>query len=330
MDLTTKYLGLTLNTPLVVSASPISEDINNIRKMEDAGAGAVVLFSIFEEQFSLEQRELFYHTTAGTHSFAEAQTYFPEPAEYRTGPEEYLNLIRKAKEAVKMPVIASLNGATPGGWTKYAKQFQEAGADAVELNVYYIPTNMDETGEKVEQTYIDILKQVKDSVSIPVAIKLSPFFSNMANMAKKLDEAGADALVIFNRFYQPDIDLEALEVKPHIHLSHSNANRLPMRWIAILKNRIKADLAATSGIHTGYDVLKMLMVGANVTMLTSSLLKNGIYHLADVKNEIVEWMTKHEYESVQQMIGSMCQENVADPSSFERAQYMKALSGFQF
>jgi len=330
MDLTTTYLGLNLRSPLVVSASPLSEDIQNVRKMEDAGASAVVLYSIFEEQFSLEQRELHYHTESAAYSSAEAQTYFPEADDYRTGPEEYLNLIRNAKEAVNIPIIASLNGSTPGGWTKFAKQFQEAGADAIELNVYYIPTNIEESGEKVEQTYIDILKQVKDAVDIPVSIKLSPFFSNMANMAKKLDDAGANGLVLFNRFYQPDVDLEELEVKPQIQLSHSSASRLPLRWIAILKNNIKADLAATSGIHTGYDVIKMMMAGANVAMFASALLKNGIYHLTEVEKEMTEWLVENEYISAKQMIGSMCQKNVGDPSSYERAQYMKALTSYKF
>ena len=330
MDLSTTYLGLNLRSPLVVSASPLSEDINNIKKMEDAGAGAVVLFSLFEEQIIAEQKDSFYHSTAGTHSFAESLTYFPEPDQYRSGPDEYLKLISKAKEAVKIPIIASLNGSTPGGWTKFAQQFQQAGADAIELNVYYIPTDMSLKSQDIENTYVEILKEVKNVVTIPVAMKLSPYFSNMANMAKQLDEAGANALVLFNRFYQPDVDLEQLEVKPQIQLSHSSAARLPMRWIAILKNKIKADLAATSGLTSGFDVLKALMVGANVAMFCSALLKSGIYHLTDVEKEMVEWMEEHEYTSVKQMIGSMCQENVADPASFERAQYMKALSGYKF
>jgi len=330
MDLSTKYMGLNLRSPLMVSASPLSEDINNIKKMEDAGAAAVVLYSLFEEQIIREERELHYHTTAGTYSFAESLTYFPEPDEYRLGPEEYLNHIRKAKEAVNIPIIASLNGSTNGGWTEYSKKFQQAGADAIELNVYYIPTNPELTGCDVEKTYIDILKAVKSAVTIPVAIKLSPYFSNMANMAKKLDEAGADALVMFNRFYQPDIDLEALEVKPHIQLSYPTAARLSMTWIGILKDKIKADMAATSGLHSGHDALKVLMAGANVTQFCSALLKNGIYFLTDVEKEIVDWMTEHEYESIQQMIGSMSQKNVADPSSYERANYMKALTYYKF
>ncbi|MCX7736439.1 MAG: dihydroorotate dehydrogenase-like protein [Candidatus Kapabacteria bacterium] len=330
MDITTKYMGMTLRSPIVVSASPLSEDIGNIKKMEDAGAGAVVLYSLFEEQIIQEQKEVFYHSTAGTYSFAEALTYFPEPDEYRVGPEGYLDLIRKAKESVKIPIIASLNGSTNGGWIDYAKKMQEAGADAIELNIYYIPTDMNLTSLDIENNYIEIVKHVKSAVSIPVAVKLSPFFTNMANMAKKIDDLGADALVLFNRFYQPDIDLDYLEVKPQIQLSHSSAARLPMRWIAILKGRIKADLAATSGIQSADDVIKMLMAGANVTMMCSALFKNGIYHISQVEKEIIEWMTEKEYESVQQMQGSMSQLNVADPSAFERAQYMKALTGYRF
>jgi dihydroorotate dehydrogenase (fumarate) len=330
MDLSTTYLGLNLKSPLVVAASPLSEDLNNIRKMEDAGASAVVLFSLFEEQLAMEQKDLFHATTSTAYTSAEAQTYFPEASEYRLGSEEYLNHIRKAKEAVKIPIIASLNGTTPGGWTQFAKQFQQAGADAIELNVYYIPTDMNLTSIEIEDTYVEILKQVKSAVTIPVAMKLSPFFTNFSSLAKRLDDAGADALVMFNRFYQPDIDLEHLEVKPQIQLSHSSAARLRLRWVALLKNRIKADLAATSGLTSGFDVLKALMVGANVAQFCSALLKSGIYHLTDVEKEMVEWMEEHEYVSVKQMIGSMCQQNVADPSAFERAQYMKALAGYKF
>lgn len=330
MDITTKYMGMNLRSPIVVSASPLSEDVGNIKKMEDAGAGAVVLYSLFEEQILLEQKEVFYHTTAGTYSFAEALTYFPEADEYKVGPDGYLDLIRKAKESVNIPIIASLNGSTNGGWIDYAKKMQEAGADAIELNIYYIPTDMNLSSLDIENNYIEIIKHVKTAVSIPVAVKLSPFFTNMANIAKRIDDVGANALVLFNRFYQPDIDLDNLEVKPQIQLSHSSAARLPMRWIAILKGRIKADLAATSGIQSSDDVIKMLLSGANVTMMCSALFKNGIYHISQVEKEIIEWMTEKEYESVQQMQGSMSQQNVADPSAFERAQYMKALTNYRF
>lgn len=329
MDLRTNYLGMTLRSPLVVSASPLSEKIDNIKKMEDSGAGAFVMYSLFEEQIKLEQLEMHYLTTSGSEGYAESLTYFPEHEEYKLGPEEYLEHIRKAKEAVDIPVIASLNGSTEGGWTEYAKKMEEAGADALELNIYYIPTDMNMPGDRVEKNYMNILKAVKSIVKIPVALKLSPFFSNMANMAKKLDEEGADALVLFNRFYQPDIDLENLEVTPNVILSNSAAMRLPMRWIAILKGNIKADLAATGGIHTGADAIKMFLVGANVTMFCSVLLRNGISHLKTIEKEIIDWMTEKEYESVAQMTGSMSQKKVIDPSAFERAQYMKALTKYK-
>ena len=329
MDLKTNYMGMTLRSPLVVSASPLSEYIQNIKMMEDAGAGAVVLYSLFEEQIRLEQHELHFHTTHGTESYAESLSYFPDMDEYKMGPEEYLNHIRKAKEAVKIPIIASLNGSTLGGWTDYAKEMEKAGANAIELNVYYIPTDMELSGGNVEQTYIDMLRAVKSAVDIPVAIKLSPFFSNMANMARRLDDAGANALVLFNRFYQPDIDLEEFEVVPNVQLSTSAAMRLPMRWIAILKDRIAADLAATSGIHTGLDAVKMLLVGANTVMLCSALLKHGIFHLQNIEKHLIEWMEKNGYDNVQEMIGIMSQQKTANPSSFERAQYMKALTYYK-
>jgi dihydroorotate dehydrogenase (fumarate) len=329
MDLKTKYMGLTLRSPLVVSASPLSEYIQNIKMMEEAGAGAVVLYSLFEEQIRLEQHELHFHTTHGTESYAESLSYFPDMDEYKMGPEEYLNHIRKAKETVKIPIIASLNGSTIGGWTEYAKEMEKAGADAIELNVYYIPTDMELSGANVEQTYIDILRSVKSSVDIPVAIKLSPYFSNMANMARRLDDAGANALVLFNRFYQPDVDLEEFEVVPNVQLSTSTAQRLPMRWIAILKDRIAADLAATSGVHTGLDAVKMLLVGANVVMMCSALLKHGIFHIQNVEKHLIEWMEKNGYESVEEMIGIMSQQKTPDPGTFERAQYMKALTYYK-
>ena len=329
MDLSTKYLGKTLRNPLVVSSSPLSEEPDNIKSMEDAGASAVVLYSLFEEQINMEQRELEYHTTAGTESFAEALSYYPDQGEYRTGPDEYLNLIRKAKESVDIPIIPSLNGATIGGWTAFAKQMEEAGADALELNIYNIPTDIDLTGEEFENQYIEIVKAVKSNVNLPVAVKLSPYFSNIGNMAKKLVEAGVDGLVLFNRFYQPDIDLDELEVTPNVLLSSSAAMRLPMRWIAILKDRIQADFAATSGIHSALDVVKMLMVGANVTMLNSTLLMNGIDHLRTIESQLQVWMEEKEYDSVQQMIGSMSHQKVQNPTSFERAQYMKALTYYK-
>ncbi len=326
MDLSTTYLGMKLKSPLVPSASPLSEDIDNIKRMEDAGAAAVVLYSLFEEQLTREQLELHYHTTHGTESFAEALSYFPEPDQYHVGPDGYLEHIRKAKAAVNIPVIASLNGASIGGWTDFAKKMQEAGADALELNIYYIPTDLDLVGAAVEQTYIDILKAVKSAVTIPVAVKLSPYFSNMANMAKQLSDAGADGLVLFNRFYQPDIDLEALEIRPNVLLSTPQAMRLPLTWVGILYGRIAADMAATSGIHTAYDAIKMLMVGANVTMMAAALLRNGINHLRQVEADLTQWLEENEYESVQQLRGSLSQINSADASAFERAQYMKSVT----
>ncbi len=328
MDLTTKYLGLKLRSPLVVSASPLSEDLDNIKRMEDAGAAAVVLYSLFEEQLRQDRLELHSHLQQGTESYAEALSYFPEPDEFKLGPEEYLKHIAAAKKATRIPIIASLNGSSVGGWTEYARQIQKAGADALELNIYYIPTDMDLSGEIVEETYINILKAVKANVTIPVAVKLSPFFSNFANMAKRLDESGANGLVLFNRFYQPDIELESLEVKPNILLSTPMAARIPLRWIALLHGKLKASLAATSGIHRASDALKMLMAGADVTMLCSTLLRHGIPQIGMIEREMTGWMEEHEYESVTQLRGSLSQKNCPEPAAFERAQYMKALTGY--
>ena len=329
MDLSTKYLGLQLRTPLVASASPLSQEIAGIRSLEDSGASAVVLYSLFEEQLRQEALELERDLNAGTESFAESLTYFPQSGEFHTGPEGYLNHIRKAKEAVDIPIIASLNGATLGGWTKYAKQIEQAGADAIECNIYFIPTNMAVSGADAELLYTDILREVKTSVHIPVAVKLSPFFSNLANMAKQLDQMGTDGLVLFNRFYQPDIDLEALEIKPNVLLSGPQDLRLPLTWIGILYGRIRANLAATSGVHGPQDVIKLLMVGADVTMMCSALLRHGIGHLRHVEQGVREWMEGHEYESVHQMQGSMSQLRCPDPGAFERAQYMRAVKGLE-
>jgi len=329
VDLSTTYLGLKLHTPLVVSASPLSRDVEAICRLEEAGASAVVLYSLFEEQLRQEEVDLEYHLSAGTESFAESLTYFPQASEFQTGPEGYLNHIRKAKSSVRIPIIASLNGSTMGGWTKFASEIERAGADAIECNVYYIPTDPKLTAEDVEKTYVDILRAVKSAVTIPVAVKLSPFFSNMANMAQRLDAAGADALVLFNRFYQPDIDLEDLELRPNVLLSTPQSLRLPLTWIGILFGRIKAGLAATSGVHGAQDVIKLLMVGANATMLCSALMRHGINHLRHIERELREWMEEHEYESVAQMQGSMSQIRCQDPGAFERAQYMRAVKGMQ-
>jgi len=327
IDLTTSYLGLNLASPLVVSASPLSRDVDGICRLEDAGASAVVLYSLFEEQLRQEEADLNYHLAAGTESFAESLTYFPQASEFHTGPEGYLNHIRKAKSSVKIPIIASLNGSSLGGWTKFAGEIQRAGADAIECNIYNIPTDASLSSADVEKNYLEIVHAVKNTVTIPVAVKLSPFFSNFANMAQRFDAAGADGLVLFNRFYQPDIDLEELEIRPNVLLSSQQALRLPLTWIGILYGKVRASLAGTSGVHTAEDVVKLLMVGANVTMLCSSLMRHGINHLRHVERELREWMEEHEYESVRQMQGSMSQQRCADPGAFERAQYMRAVKG---
>jgi dihydroorotate dehydrogenase (fumarate) len=329
MDLSTKYLGLNLRTPLVASASPLSQEIDNIRRLEDAGASAVVLYSLFEEQLRQEQVELEHRLDAGTNSFAEATSFFPQPEEFHLGPEGYLKHIDRAKKAVTIPIIGSLNGSSVGGWTQYAKQIEDAGADALECNIYFLATDPEVSSSVVEQRYLDIVAAVKSVVSIPVAVKISPFFSNMANMAKRFDAAGADALVLFNRFYQPNINIEDLEIEPDVLLSTPQALRLPLTWIGILYGRIRANLAATSGVHGHEDVIKLLMVGADVTMLCSTLLRNGIGHIRQIERELVDWMQEHEYVSVQQMRGSMSQTRCADPAAFERAQYMKAVKGIQ-
>jgi len=327
IDLTTSYLGLNLASPLVVSASPLSRDVDGICRLEDAGASAVVLYSLFEEQLRQEEADLNYHLAAGTESFAESLTYFPQASEFHTGPEGYLNHIRKAKSSVRIPIIASLNGSTLGGWTKFAGEIQRAGADAIECNIYNIPTDANLSSANVEKNYLEIVRAVKNTVTIPVAVKVSPFFSNFANMAQRFDAAGADGLVLFNRFYQPDIDLEELEIRPNVLLSSQQALRLPLTWIGILYGKVRASLAGTSGVHTAEDVVKLLMVGANVTMLCSSLMRHGINHLRHVERELREWMEEHEYESVRQMQGSMSQQRCADPGAFERAQYMRAVKG---
>lgn len=329
VDLSTTYLGLKLKSPLVVSASPLSREIDGIRRLEDAGAAAVVLYSLFEEQLRQEEVDIEYHLNQGTHSFAESLTFFPQPSEFITGPEGYLEHIRRAKSAAHIPIIASLNGSTMGGWTKFAREIERAGADAIECNIYHIPTDPLQTAEQVEHGYVDIVRAVKAAVSIPVAVKLSPFFSNIANIAHRLDASGADALVLFNRFYQPDIDLEELEIKPNVLLSGPQSLRLPLTWIGILFGRIKANLAATSGVHGAQDVIKLLMVGANVTMMCSALMRHGVDHIRHVERSLRTWMEEHEYESVAQMQGSMSQIRCSDPGAFERAQYMRAVKGMQ-
>ncbi|OGU30833.1 MAG: dihydroorotate dehydrogenase [Ignavibacteria bacterium GWA2_55_11] len=329
MDLTTYYLGKRLKNPIVPSASPLSRNIDMMRRMEDAGAAAIVMYSLFEEQIEHESFEIDHYLSYGTQSYAEALTYFPEAADYNLEPDQYLELLRKAAQSLDIPVIASLNGVSKGGWIKYAKHLEEAGADAIELNVYYIPTDPVLAGDDVETRYLDILHAVKSTVAIPVAVKLSPYFTAMANMAQRLVNAGADGLTLFNRFYQPDIDINEMEVVPSIHLSDSSANRLAMRWIAILHGKIKASLAATGGIHSSDDVVKLLMAGADVTMMASALLKKGPEHIADVLRDLEKWMFDHEYTSVEQMKGSVSHRSVRDPSAFERANYMKALNKYK-
>jgi dihydroorotate dehydrogenase (fumarate) len=326
MNLKTEYLGLKLRTPLVPSASPLSESLDNIKRMEDAGASAIVLHSLFEEHITFERHQLHHHFTQGTESYAEALTYCPEMSVLSVGPESYLDEITAAKEATKIPIIASLNGSTLGGWTDYAKRIEEAGADALELNIYWIPTDPEITGAEVELRYRQIVAQVKETISIPIAVKLSPFLSNVANVAKLLAEAGAKGLVLFNRFYQPDFDLESLDITPNILLSTPMAMRLPLRWIAILYGRTNLNLAATSGVHRATDVVKLLLAGADVTMLCSVLLRHGIDQLTVIERELGDWLEKHEYESVAQLKGSMSQMKCADPTAFERAQYVRGIS----
>ena len=330
MDLSTTYLGLKLRTPLVPSAAaPLTDNLDNIKLMEDSGAAAVVLYSLFEEQLRLERMEMNDRLAQGTESYPESLTYFPEPVEFNVGPEQYLKHIAKAKAAVKIPIIASLNGSTPGGWTDYAKKIQQAGADALELNIYSIPADPDRTAADVEKEYVKIVKAVKSEITIPVAVKLSPFFTNFANVAKRLvADGGADGLVLFNRFYQPDIDLETLEVTPNVLFSTPMAMRLPLRWVAILYGRVKASLAATSGIHRATDVAKMLLVGADVTELCSVLMRHGVKQIAVIERELKTWLEKNEYESVAQLKGSLSQKNCEDPSAYERAQYMRAISTY--
>lgn len=328
IDLSTKYLGLKLKNPVVASASPLTRDLNNVRRLEDAGASAIVMHSLFEEQLNIESDELDRHLSSNENISAEALGMYPDLMNYNIGPDDYLETIVKAKAAVQVPIIGSLNGVSAGGWTRYAKLIQDAGADALELNIYYLPTDTSLTAEVVEKQYCDLVREVKKTVGIPIAVKISPFFSAMANMALKFDQAGADALVMFNRFYQPDYDLAEMEVVPSLQLSRSNELRLRLHWVAILFGKIQADMAITGGVHTAEDVIKSMMSGARVAMMTSALLQNGIDYLRFVQTEIREWLEKHEYESIQQMQGSMSQQSVPHPSKYERANYVKVLSSY--
>jgi dihydroorotate dehydrogenase (fumarate) len=328
IDLSTTYMGLKLKNPIVPSASPLAADLDGIRRLEDAGAAAVTLPSLFEEQIEMEAEQLAHFMEDGTYINPEAPTHFPPLTEFRRGPKEYVEHIRKASQAVSIPVIASLNGISPGGWTGYARQFQDAGAAAIELNVYYVDTDPGLTSAEVEQRYVDTLKQVKEAVTIPVAIKIGPFLSALPNMAVQLDAAGANGLVLFNRFYQPDLDIETLDVCPHLVLSSSDEMRLPLRWVAILYGRIKASLALTTGVHTPEDVLKALMAGADVANVCSVLLKGGTGKIGELLRGVTTWMEEHEYSSLEEMKGSLSQRSCPDPAAFERANYMKVLKSY--
>jgi len=328
MDLSVKYMGINLKNPLVASASPLAEKLDNIKKIEDAGSSAVVLHSLFKEQITQESKEFDKFLTQGTESFSEAMSYFPDLDNYKLGSEKYLDHVSKAKDAVDIPVIGSLNGVSTGGWIEYAKSIQDAGADALELNIYYIPTSIKMSSQDVEQMYVDLVRSVKNSIDIPLAVKIGPDFSSIPNIANQLAKAGADALVLFNRFYQPDLDIEEMKVVPNLVLSTSDELRLRLRWVAILFSHINADMAVTGGVHTAEDALKALMAGANVAMMTSALLKNGIGHIKTINAGISEWIENSKYESIAQIQGILSQKSVTEPAAFERANYMKVLNSY--
>ena len=328
-ELSCQYLGFDLKNPIIASASPLSRDLGGMRRLEDSGLSAIVMYSLFEEQINHESLAIDHYLEFGADSHGDAMSYFPNLDSYNVGPDEYLKLISKAKESVDIPLIASLNGVSTGGWTEYAQLIEDAGADALELNIYYIPTDTSTTGAEIEQMYIDTLREVRDRVSIPVAVKIGPYFSATANMCLRFAQAGADGLVLFNRFYQPDLHLANLEVIPHLVMSSSYELRLPLRWVAILYGRVSADMAITTGIHTWEDVLKAMMAGANVAMMASELLHNGLGRVREILGEITRWMQEYEYESIAQMRGSLSQRHVAEPAAFERANYMKVLDSFR-
>jgi len=328
VDLATTYLGLKLKNPLVASASPLSEKVETVKKLEEAGIAAIVMYSLFEEQIIHESLELDHFLFYGTESSAEIDSFYPQSGNYTLKADAYIEKLKKIKQAINIPVIGSLNGVSTGGWIKYAKKIEEAGADALELNLYFLPTNPALTATQIEENYIALVHDVRNSIKIPLAVKLSPFFTSIPNIAKRLVEAGANGLVFFNRFYQPDLDLEAMEVTPNLILSTSNELRLPLRWIAILYGHINADLALTSGIHTAEDVIKASMAGASVAMTASELLAEGIGRVPIILAELDKWMTGHDYESIKQMKGSLSQKSVKEPAAFERANYMKVLNSF--
>jgi dihydroorotate dehydrogenase (fumarate) len=328
MNLKTKYLGLELRNPLVASASPMCKELDLLKRMEDSGAGAIVLHSLFEEQINAEQNALDDFLWQGTDVGAESTTVFADVPQYQIGPEAYLEHVRKAKAALKIPVIASLNGVAVGGWVRYAEMMEQAGADGLELNIYFLPTDADLPGSVIERYYTELVATLSSTVRIPVSVKLAPFFSNTANMVKLLEKSGASGVVLFNRFYQPDFDLENLEVVPSLQLSRSEELKLRLHWTAILCGRVKTDIAITGGVHTAEDVVKSMMAGAKVACMTSAILENGPEHFATVKRNLIDWMEKHEYESIEQMQGAMSHRNVRNPAAFERNNYLKVLSSY--
>lgn len=325
MDLTTNYLGLSLKNPVMPGASPLVDQLDNVRRLEDAGAAAIVMHSLFEEQITNDQLAEFAHTETPAESFSEATSYFPHMEDYALGPDRYLQQISKIKESVDIPVIGSLNGVSMGGWTDHARLIQEAGADALELNVYYVATDPDEPGLTVEKRTLDILEAVKESVTIPIAVKLSPFFSSPGHFAKQLDAMGAAGVILFNRFYQPDIDIEELEATHRLDLSNSTELRLRLRWAAILHGHLKGDIAVSGGVHTVEDIIKAIMCGASVVQVVSSLLKYGPAHIGSLISALEHWLEDHEYESIEQMRGSMSLQHCPDRTVFERANYLRVL-----
>ncbi|WKZ82017.1 MAG: dihydroorotate dehydrogenase-like protein [Acidimicrobiia bacterium] len=324
----TTYLGMRLRNPFVLSASPIGSDVDRLLRYEEAGAAAVVLPSLFEEQIDHDAMRIHAALERGSHSFPEALTFLPEMEAYNTGPQRYLDLVRRARAELGIPVIASLNGDSPGGWTSHARRIEDAGASALELNVYLIAADPEETSEHVERRYLDVVEGVRRATTLPLAVKVGPFFSAMANMARRIVDAGADGLVLFNRFYQPDIDLEHLVVRPDVQLSQPADLRLPLRWIAMLHGRVEASLAATSGVHDHSDAIKLLLAGADVTMMASALLRNGPERLAECVAGLGDWLAEREYTSVEQMQGSMSWKGAPNPGAFERANYMETLASY--
>lgn len=329
VNLQTRYLGLELKNPLVPSASPLSEKVDTIKRLEDAGASAVVMFSIFEEQIRQEASLLESRLTAGSESFAEALSYFPAVTAYRVQPDRYLETIAKAAESVQIPIIGSLNGVSHEGWIEYARKIQQAGAKALELNIYFIPTDPSWSGSRVEQMYLDLVRAIKSTVTIPVAVKLGPYFSALANMAHRLENAGADGLVLFNRFYQPDFNLDSLAVEPSLSLSRPEEIRLALRWIAILYGQVKCSLAATTGVHSVKEIVKYLLAGADVVQMASVLLQNGPDYLKVLLKDLENWLETKDYKSVDEIRGLLSQKNVADPMAFERANYIKILEKYK-